>query len=185
MKFGEIVKKIKLAKKEIILRYPKIEDLNGFRCLTNSLVEEGAFINIQTKISRKKELEWLLDQIKNIENKKGILLVVEIDGEIKGFATIEKSWGLTRQPGFHIGELEINLAKDARRIGLGDRLLLIAIREAQKRLKIKIIFIDVAKPNKIALNFYEKHGFKKVGVIRKGFKYHGKYFNDLILVKYL
>ena len=183
MTFGKIVKKTKIDKREVIFRYLKIEDLADLRKLHNDLVEERAYIELQTKMTKSAQLEWLLEKIKKIEDKEGILLVIEEGGKAKGYGLIER-FGLTI-PAFHIGELNMCLAKDIRRQGYGTHLFLNLMREIKKLLKIKIIFIDIAKPNKAALNFYEKLGFKTVGKIRRGFRYYKRYLDDIILVKYL
>ena len=180
---GKIVKKFKLNNKEVIFRYPKIEDVNSLLKLINSLVKEKAYISVQKKQTPKKEMYWLFEKLKRIDTKRNIILLLEIEGEIKGLSEIERFSRVI--PGSHIGELEIILSEDIRREGFGKFFLTTIIKEAKKILKIKIIFIDVAKSNKIALNFYQKFGFRIVGKIRRGFKHYGKYLDDIILVKYL
>jgi len=183
MSSKRIIKKFKIDNEEIILRYPKFEDGRELLNLINSLVEERAFISVQKKASFKKELYWLFEKIRRIDAKEDIILVLEKEGKIRGLAEVEKFSRVI--PGAHIGELEIILAKDMRGKGLGEKFFEVIAREAKKKLNIRIIFIDVAKPNKTALNFYDKLGFKMVGKIKRGFKYYGKYLDDVILVKYL
>jgi RimJ/RimL family protein N-acetyltransferase len=148
------------------------------------LVEERAYISVQKKQSLKKEMYWLVEKLKRIDMKLNIILLMEIDKEIKGLAEIER-FSQRTIPAAHIGELEIILARDIRGKGFGTRFFSTITREAKKRLKLKIIFVDVAKPNKYALEFYQNLGFKIIGKIKKGFKYYGRYFDDVILVKYL
>lgn len=183
MIFGKVVKKTKINKKEGLFRYPKMEDLDGLRKLHNDLVKEKDYIELQTRMTKRSQLEWLLQKIRKIEKKEGVLLIFESEGEILGYALIER-FGLT-PPAFHIGELNLCLAKKVRREGYGSQLFLTIKREAKGVLKIKIIFIDVAKPNKPSLNFFERFGFKIVGKIKRGFKYYGRYLDNIILVKYL
>lgn len=184
MILGKIIKEFKFNKGKVIFRYPKIEDVSGLLELINSLVGERAYISVQKKMTFKKELYWLVEKIKRMEKKRNIILVLEKDDYIKGLAEIEK-FSLKTIPASHIGELEIILAKDVRGKGLGEKFLSAIISEAKKNLKIKIVFIDIAKKNKVALDFYQKMDFKIVGKIKKGFKYYGKYVDDIILVKYL
>lgn len=183
MIFGKVVKKTKINKKEVIFRYPKMEDLEGLRWLHNELVQERAYIELQKKMTKRSQLEWLLQAIRKIEEKEGILLLLESERVLKGYGQIER-FGLA-PPAFHIGELNLCLAEDARRQGLGSQLFLNVMREVKRVLKVKIIFIDIAKENKHALNFFEALGFKVVGKIKRGFKYYGRYLDNIILVKYL
>ena len=57
--------------------------------------------------------------------------------------------------------------------------------EAKKILKIKIIRLNAFAANKRALAFYKKMGIKRLGRIRGGLKYYGRFMDEIILVKYL
>ncbi|MCK4429215.1 MAG: GNAT family N-acetyltransferase, partial [Candidatus Aenigmarchaeota archaeon] len=59
------------------------------------------------------------------------------------------------------------------------------IKEAKKNLKIEIIELEVFAENKVALTLYKKVGFKKIGIVRKGYKKKRKYFDRVLMVKYL
>lgn len=180
---GKIIKEKKINKKRIIFRYPKIEDIEHLKNFHNSLIKERAYIEFQKKVSSRFQFEWLFQLIIKMEKREAILVILEVENEIKGYALIER-FGLN-PPAFHIGELNLYLAKDVRRQGYGTQLFLTAIKEVKKLLKIKIIFIDVAKNNKPSLEFFNKVGFKVIGKIKRGFKYYGRYLDDIILVKYL
>lgn len=183
MVFGKIVKKTIINKKEVILRYPKMEDLEGLRELHNKLVQERAFIELQKRMTNRSQLEWFLQIIRKIEKREAVLLILESESRIRGYGLMER-FGLA-PPAFHIAELNIALSEDVRRKGYGRQLFWNIMREVKRVLRVKIIFIDVAKSNKHALNFFEEMGFKIVGKIKRGFKYYGRYLDDIILVKYL
>ncbi|MCK4429512.1 MAG: GNAT family N-acetyltransferase [Candidatus Aenigmarchaeota archaeon] len=178
---GKIVEEFKIGKDSFKIRYPKFEDYKGLQESINSLVEEWGYLNEQKKISRKEVIESTTDLLKKIENKESVALVVEVNGKVKGDADIDKK----KHAQNHICDLGISLGKEIRGKGIGKRLMELLIREAKKNLKTEIIEIEVFAENKVALNLYKKFGFKKIGIIKKGFKKKGKYYDKILMVKYL
>ncbi|MCK4729981.1 MAG: GNAT family N-acetyltransferase [Candidatus Aenigmarchaeota archaeon] len=178
---GKVIEESKIGNYSVKFRYPKFEDLEDILKYINSLVEERVYINMQKKISKKEELEFLTDLLKNVENKEAVSLVAEVNGKVGGLANINKK----RNAESHIGNFGISLRKDLRGKGIGKRLTELVIKEAVKNLKIEIVELEVFAENKVALNLYKKSGFKKVGVIKKGLKKDGKYSDHVFMVKYL
>jgi len=177
-----IVEKFNVENKEIIFRYPKPEDWKGLLNIINSLVEERAMISAQKKKTKKEEIEWLTGLLKEIKKKKMVFLVVEVDDKIVGSAEIA-----IEGQGFadHVGDFGIVLIKEIRGKGVGKKLLFEIIKQAKDKLKIKIVKLRVMGLNTTAQDLYKKCGFKELGRIKKGFKYYGKYVDDIIMVKYL
>lgn len=178
----KIVEKFNLGEKEVIFRYPKPEDWKGLLLTINSLIKEKAMLVAQKRKTKKEEIEWLTDVLKKIKNKKSVFLVVEVDKKIKGSAGID-----TGKEEFvsHIGEFGIALVKEIQGKGIGKKLLTKIIKQAKEKLKIKIVKLNVMRPNITAQNLYKKSGFREIGRIKKGIKYYGKYVDDIIMVKYL
>lgn len=75
--------------------------------------------------------------------------------------------------------MDVAVAKDFRRAGLGEFLMKKTIAEAKKKLKPKNLYLNVAKPNKPARKLYEKVGFRKFAVFLDWMKYKEKY-HDVI-----
>ena len=178
---GKIVEEFKIGKDLVKIRYPKFEDYKAIQKLTNSLVNEGAYLNISRKVNKKEELDFITDLLKNVENKKSVAFVVEINGKVKGIANIDK-YEDTQD---HVGNFEIRMGKEIRGKGIGKRLMNNAIEVAKKNLKIEILELCVFSENKIAQNLYNKFGFKKIGIIKKRIKKKKKYLDDILMVKYL
>ena len=178
----KIIKKFNLEGNEAIFRYPKPEDWKDFLNVINSLIEERAMISAQKKKTKKEEIEWLASLLKKIKNKKSVFLVVEINGKIKGSAGITMG---EKDITDHIGEFGIVLLKEIRGKRVGKKLLKEIVREAKEKLKIKIIKLQVMGPNITAQDLYKECGFKEVGRIKKGFKYYGKYIDNIIMTKYI
>lgn len=165
-------------KQKIEIRPPKISDLNSLLEMINSLVEEKAMIIVQNKVTLEQERNYLKEIIKN---RNSVFLFLIIDGKVMGSAGITKYENIKS----HIGEMGIILKKEARGLGLGEKLFKKVMEEGIKKFKLRIVILDVFKGNKIAQNLYKKLGFKKVGVIKGGEKYYNQYVDNVMMAKYL
>ena len=175
---GEVVINGKTAR----IRYPTLKDVKGLLQYINSLVEERAFIGKQRKVSEKEEVKYVRDLINKVTSRKSVALVAEQDGKILGFGDVHKN---PLDALRYVGSFGIGIRKEARKMGIGEKLARLLIKEAKKKLKIKIIELHVFANNVPAINLYKKLGFKEAGKIRKGNYYYGKFIDDIIMVKYL
>jgi len=169
---------MKKINQKILIRPPKMSDLESSLRMINSLVEEKAMLTVQKKLTLKEEREYLE---KIIKDRNSIHLFLIIDKEVMGSARVTKNNGTKN----HIGELGISLRKEARGKGLGEKLTKEVISKAIKKFKLKIITLEVYSKNKIAQNLYKKMGFQKVGIIKEGIKYFDTYEDVVIMVKYI
>ena len=165
-------------KQKIIIRLPKISDLNSSLEMINSLVEEKAMLTVQKKSTHKEEEKYLKGIIKE---KEALHLFLIIDGKVAGSAKVSKL-GSGRN---HIGELGISLRREYRGMGLGKKLSKTVMEKAIKKFKLKIIILNVFKKNEAAYCLYKKLGFKKVGVIKGEVKYYNRYEDVITMVKYI
>jgi len=169
---------MKKNNQKILIRPPKMSDLESSLRMINSLVEEKAMLTVQKKLTLKEEREYLE---KIIKDRNSIHLFLIIDKEVMGSARVTKNNGTKN----HIGELGISLRKEARGKGLGEKLTKEVISKAIKKFKLKIITLEVYSKNKIAQNLYKKMGFQKVGIIKEGIKHFDTYEDVVIMVKYI
>lgn len=169
---------MKNKKIKFLIRPPRMSDLDSCLKMINSLVEERAMLTIQKKLTRREEKSYF-EKILNSKNSIHLFLI--IDGEVMGNARMD----MGSKTKSHIGELGISLKKEARGLGLGEKLFKEIIKAGVKKFKPRIITLDVHAKNKIARNLYEKTGFKKIGTIKGGTQYYGKYDDIVMMVKYL
>jgi len=169
---------MKKVNQKILIRPPKMSDLESCLEMVNSLIEEKSMLTIQKKLTIKEERGYLEGIIKD---KNSLHLFLIIDGEVMGSARISKKEGVLN----HIGELGISIKKEARGKGLGKKLLKEVLNKAIKKFSLKIVTLDVFVKNKIAQNLYKKLGFQKVGIIKKGIQYFGEYEDVMIMAKYI
>lgn len=182
MKSGKVVEKFKNQGQEIIFRYPKSSDLKDLLELVNTLVKERVYTASLKKKTLREEKIWLENLLRDIEQRKVVHLEIEVEGKIRGNANI-------RQAGYdvqkHVGTFGIILRQEIRNRGISQKLFKALVSEAKKFLKLKILKLTVFALNKRAIAFYKKIGFKKVGLIKRGFKHYGRYADEIIMVKYL
>ena len=76
------------------------------------------------------------------------------------------------------------VCKVRRRNGVGSKLLKAALMLAKKRHAEKVR-LEVNKNSRAAIAVYKKFGFKKVGALKKEFKIKGKYYDILVLEKFI
>jgi len=160
--------------RRVVLRSIKWEDLDDCLEFINSLVEEGADILRETKVSREEEAEWLGRRLARIDRGEIIDVVAEVDGKMVANSEVEKRSG----PLSHMGNLGIAIRSGYRGIGIGTKIMQTLIKESKKT-GLKILVLDVFDINETAKALYKKMGFREVGRTPKGVRKKGKYV-DLI-----
>ena len=144
--------------RKVVLRTPRMSDLDDLLQFINSLVDEGADILITEKKSREDEADWLGKLLAEIEKGQVICVVPEIEGKLIGNSDIHKGAGKRS----HIGTLGIALRQDHRDLGIGTEIMRTLIEEARKS-ELKSLQLSVFDSNLQAKHLYEKLGFREVG----------------------
>lgn len=182
-KEGKIIEKFFVnkdgKKTEVIFRYIGKNDAKDLLKYINSLVDEKAFIGSLKKKTLKHEKEFVAKTIDACKKRKGIALITEINGEAVSLAEIKSK---TMDSNKHTAEIGIGLRKDYRRLGIATRILKTLIRLAKRDLKTEVVLLTVYSGNKPAQKLYKKVGFVKTGVIPKGAKVAGRYYDEIIMV---
>lgn len=177
----KILEKSTISDKSLIFRYPKPSDLRQMMRVINSLIKEHAQIARTTRVTYKEEKAWLSDILKSIRKKESVVVVAELNGSYVGSCqVIRDSFDVSR----HVGTLGIGLAKYARGLGIGKRLVEISLSES-KKIGMRLVKLYVFDTNKTGRIFYKRLGFKEAGRIKKGVFHDGKYKDDIIMVKRL
>ena len=181
MKAGKILHRFTARDgREVILRTPKWEDLDDFMEYINALVEEGANIVRNQKVTREQEADWLRKKLVLLEKGEEFDLVAEVDGKAIALAELQRKKGYSS----HVGGIAIGIHRKYREIGIGTQLMKSLISQA-KTMKLKILTLEVYSTNKRAIHVYEKLGFKETGRIPKGLFRNGKYIDQVVMVKEL
>jgi len=114
------------------------------------------------KKSFRREDRFNRRQVRYLANdKRALVLVAEEHGRILGWSA-----GLLRRQGDRrSGRIySLAVARDARGLGLGTRLLLRTLHWMEMR-RAQRIFLEVSSSNRSAIRLYQKHGFTRVGFL--------------------
>jgi RimJ/RimL family protein N-acetyltransferase len=161
--------------RQVTLRAPKWDDLDDFLEFINSLVEEGAEINMDQKQTRESEADWLARELVALEKGEKIYVTGEVGGKVVANSVVTR-FSSTCQS--HVGLLGIAVKDGYRNIGIGTEMIKVLIEESRK-MGLKILILDVYGTNKRARHVYEKVGFKEAGKIPKGIFKDGKYIDSI------
>lgn len=167
----------------VVFREPTQKDAAQLMRYINRFVAEprsGLLIN--RKVSLKSEKAWLKGWIEDIKHRRGVFLIVEVDGVISGTCSVVRhAWKSS-----HVAELGIGLSKDVRGKGIGSLLINRALELATIRMRgLEIIQLKAFSYNQRAQDFYKKHGFVEVARVPDINKEGTEYFDDVYMVKRL
>lgn len=138
-------------RRRVILRSIRWEDLDDCVEFINSLVEEGADILKDTKVSREEEAEWLGKRLARIAKGELVDVVAEVNSSIVANSEVERREGTMN----HVGYVGIGIRSGYRGIGIGTKIMETLIRESRK-IGLKILVLDVFDSNKTAKGLYKK-----------------------------
>ncbi len=178
MKTGKIVRRFTAKNgRKVILRTPRWEDLDGLLGFINSLSEEDLdVLPERRKITRDEEAGWLGNYLAEIERKKALMVIAEINGKVIANSEVTSKRGANS----HVGELGISILSGYRDLGIGTEMLKTLIQES-KKIGLKVLVLHVFANNDRARRVYEKVGFKETGRIPKGIYRKNKYIDRVIM----
>lgn len=177
MEPGKIIKTFKSKKgREVVIRYPKWEDLEEVLKFANNLAFEDTFVELQGPISKDEEIKWLADTIARMEQGKRVHLVASVNGQYAGNCEIRVGEKRRR----HVGEIGISVAKEYRQEGIGTELLRSLIEEG-KKLGLKLLLLYCFETNARAIHVYETLGFKRAGLVPGVFAYKDDFVGEVTM----
>lgn len=164
----------------LVLRVPMIEDLENMTEYINTLSQEKTFITFQgEEISLESEKAFLEAEIKNIKEKKNVMLLAYLNEVLVGIGAVRGSAAVTS----HIGILGISIQKEYRDKGIGKILFSAILEETEKNLPIRIITLEVFANNPTAQELYESFGFIEYGRLPGGIHHKEKYVDNVLMYK--
>jgi RimJ/RimL family protein N-acetyltransferase len=180
LKIRKIIRKF-VAKdgRNVIFRTPRLEDLDDFLELINSLVDEKADIFVNEKVSREEEVEWLLEVIAHLERDEDFFLAAEVNKKVVALAEFKIKNGDKEHP---VGAIGIIVKKGYRNLGIGNKLLKILMEQAVF-FGLQKMTINVFATNKRAIHVYKKIGFIETGIIPERHLRQGKLIDEIIMEK--
>jgi ribosomal protein S18 acetylase RimI-like enzyme len=166
---------------DIIIRYPQNGDEKEMCQYINDLSKEKTFVRFQgEEILLKDEVSYLNSQLKKIEAKKAITLLVFGSDKLIAIADIN----MMDKTEKHIGMLSISVAKDFRGEGTGKLLMEILLKEAKQEIAdLKIVTLEVYQMNSIAQNLYKEMSFIEYGMLPNGVIRNNTLENRILMYK--
>jgi RimJ/RimL family protein N-acetyltransferase len=181
MKTGQVLQELSVKDgRKVVLRTPRWEDLGDLLELINSLVDEGAEISRDEKVSKEEEIDWLSRLLALLERGKTFFLVAEVDGGVIASSDINRQTGYQK----HVGVVGIVIKRGFRELGIGTTMMRVLIEQAEK-MDMKVLTLTAFASNKRAIHVYEKVGFVQTGLIPKKHLKEGKYIDEVIMTKLL
>ncbi len=161
------------------IRYPREDDASLMCDYINILSKEKTFIRFQgEKISFEEEKKYLNQQIKNILEKKAVMLFVIVENKIIGIANLCTNERVEN----HVGAVGISVLNEYRNKGIGATLMKLMLEEAQKNIShLKIVTLGVFSNNQVAIDLYKKFGFKEYGNLPEGIFYQDTYVDHVLM----
>jgi ribosomal protein S18 acetylase RimI-like enzyme len=166
-----------------VLRRLKQNDLEALLAFANKLVKEKkvnrelGVVSFDRRVTRKKEREWLRGLIEGVKKGEIVSMAAFVGDEMVGHSDIGR-----RLPDDvrHTGVLGIAILDGYRGVGIGERMMLEAIRQARS-LGIELVELQVFAINKVALHLYQKLGFKIVGLVPNKMRRDDRYFDEITM----
>ena len=160
----------------MILRAPRMSDLDDFLEFINSLVDEGAEIPVEARRTREAEADWLGKLLADIEKGLAICVVGEVDGRLVANSEVRKGTGRRR----HVGGLAIALKDGYRDVGIGTEMMKALIEESRKD-GLRLLCLSVYESNLRARHVYMKVGFREVGRMPKAIRKGDQYLDEVVM----
>ena len=174
---GKIIKTFTSKKgNTVIIRYPKLDDLDAVLKFVNDLVAEDTFIMLNEIQTREQEEKWLKDTLAAIASGGKIHLVADVNGHYAGNCEIR----IHDKRQTHVGDIGISVAEQYRDEGIGRELLLTLIEEG-KNASLKLLILQCFENNDRALHLYESLGFIHAGLVPGVYAYKGRFVGEVTL----
>lgn len=161
--------------REVSIVIPSMDGLKAVTNFVNRLSKEDTFLTFAGEnYSIDFEKNWLKNLLNEIKFNKNFVIWAYYDSKIIGSTNVRR--GGTRDA--HVGKIGLMVDKDFRKMGLGSYLLQQILLES-KKLRYKIVDLDIFSDNIAAESLYKKFGFKEYGRLPNGLYRKGKY-SDLV-----
>jgi L-amino acid N-acyltransferase YncA len=160
------------------IREARVEDAQAITQVFNPIIEARANSVFTETFTVQEERDFIAQF-----PKRGIFHVVEIEGVIAGFQTIEPFGSYT--PAFdHVGIIGTFVGKSFQRQGVGKALFEASFLKARVKGYEKL-FAFVRANNVAGLTAYLGRGFEQVGVAKNHAKIDGEYIDEIMIELFL
>ncbi len=166
--------------KKFTLRSPLLSDLKGLYKFISDLTAEDIYLlrGPEDSLTLTQEEKWLKGKLQQMREREVVIIDALFGEKIAG--QVELEVGSFR--GRFLGKIGVSIAKEFRGEGLGERLMQ-EIEAQAKKLKLKILHLEVYVENKVAENLYKKMGYVEFGMLPGSIEYKGNMLDEKYLFK--
>lgn len=165
------------VKKSMEIIYPNEKYFQGYHDTLSIVAKEKVYIEMIEAPPLEKVIEF---QSSLIAKNGPVYYVVEND-RVVGWCDIFPYENPRRS---HTGGLGMGLLPDYRGRGIGSLLMSAVLGHAEK-IGLEKVALQVYTSNISAISLYKKFGFEQEGLLKKYRKLEGKYFDALIMARFL
>jgi RimJ/RimL family protein N-acetyltransferase len=164
--------------RKILLRLPRWEDLDDLLVFINSLVEEGAEILVNQKVTRDEEVDWLKHKVADMTKDNVVWSVSEVDDTVIASSELKTGTGYS----CHIGEIAVGVKRGYRDVGFGIKLLNALISHA-KTMALNLLTLIIFSSNTGVIQVYERIVFEETERTPHSLFKNGIYRDNIIMTK--
>lgn len=166
---------------QIMVRYPKWEDLDQLVTFINTISKEDTFITFSgEEISKDSEMAYLTSVFTAMEKQHASHLYVFHNDILIGNCQVARR----EKRHEHIGRIGITVGREYREEGIGTELLSILFAEA-KRLGFAMVDLMVYGTNDRAYHLYQKMGFQEAGRMPGSVRYKDGFLDEIWMYRIL
>lgn len=163
---------------QVVLRPPKMSDLNAMNKTFNRSVRKHDYLHRITPSPLEDSRKWLKGVIDNIKKRKALALVAYSGDTYAGNVTL--TLGKHREK--RQGKFGVLVDEKFRGKGLGTLMMEQLIERAKKRKDIDFLTLGVYAPNKAAIALYKKLGFREVARMKDWLLDHdGSMIDEIVM----
>ena len=184
MEPGKIIKSfISKSGKEILLRYPSIDDVGILLKYINTISRENTFITMSgEQESLESETKWLQGILAKMSQKDGVHILALHNKELVGTTQVLRDTEGKKRTA-HVGHFGLSVKKEYRSDGIGYELAKTVVDRAHVELQLQIVTLFVYEPNIKARQLYASVGFKEYGILPAGTFYKDTYVDTILMYK--
>lgn len=165
----------------ITLRPPQAGDEMLLYNYAQKLESEDTFVllNPDYPVTLQEETDYLKGIVKRLAANWQVMYLAFSNNMLIGSSQIT----IQGRRKMHIGNFGISLLPEYRHDGLGEQLSHLIIKEAQEKLHVSLITLEVFANNEVAQHLYHKLGFVEYGRLPHGLKYKNQFIDSIVMFK--
>lgn len=169
---------------EVTIKSAAVGEVGKLLKFMRAVYSKSEFLDMNANEVAAIKKRWMRKEIKQYEkSKRQIMIVATYEGEIVAYCLVGKVSNKDKES--HRAKLSIAVVKEMRGIGLGSKMMRLAIDFASK-VAYEQFEVDLVAGNTEAFILYKEYGFEALGKFPRAYKnIKGFYTDTILMIKYL